>query len=228
MRLSHLFKSAQPALVLLLIGSLPAIAVSLSGSLSQPVGSQNLGSQNMGSQNLLGPEPLDRAGGPLEMAQASGEAAGCKTVTDAASPTQVRAMPNPEAAIVGQLQSGTSLTVSQNRQGWLELAAPVAGWVALDLTRVTCGEADTQTALENIRSLGDQANQGDKAAVDLLVRYLDQADGAPGELALGKLADLAAQNPDLLIAVLDQQPAASRQQALRLLHASGVSLPESR
>ncbi|HEY9639591.1 MAG TPA: hypothetical protein V6C57_03865, partial [Coleofasciculaceae cyanobacterium] len=109
----------------------------------------------------------------------------------------------------------------------LQIQSPVQGWVALDLTRAVCG-TEFRPTLQRINALNQKALRGDRAATDLLIRYAFQsADGAAAEVAYGSLAQLAQQQPDRLIAVLDTQPEAGRRKLLEGL--DGLSLnPEAR
>lgn len=60
-------------------------------------------------------------------------------VKDNNPPLNVRAQPNTQAAIVGQLQDGTFVSVKQEADGWFQIAEP-SGWIAKSKTASRCGE----------------------------------------------------------------------------------------
>jgi hypothetical protein len=60
-------------------------------------------------------------------------------VKDNNPPLNVRAQPNTQAAIVGQLQDGTFVSVKQEADGWFQIAEP-SGWIATSKTASRCGE----------------------------------------------------------------------------------------
>lgn len=41
-------------------------------------------------------------------------------------------------AIAGTLDNGTQITVEGEKQGWLQISAPIAGWVAANRTKSIC------------------------------------------------------------------------------------------
>lgn len=151
----------------------------------------------------------------------STQASGCQTfISDLQPPTNVRSSPavNP-TNIVGTLKNGTVITVSQQRSSWLQISAPVRGWVAVNLSAVSCsppGGGMAATA-SNIRQLGSQAMSKNRPAADTIVRYSVQADGAYAELLSETLATWARRDPGFLVTVLDGQPDTIRRKAIVLL-----------
>ena len=64
----------------------------------------------------------------------------CHTIaTDPNPPLNVRSSPVVAADnIVGNLKNGAELAVINENQGWLQLSAPIQGWVYEPLTVTTC------------------------------------------------------------------------------------------
>lgn len=152
---------------------------------------------------------------------ASTQVSGCRTfISDKQPPANVRSAPvvKPDN-IVGKLKNGTVVTVTAQRSSWLEISAPIRGWVAVNLSAVSCsapGGGLTATS-SNIRQLGSQAMSQNRTAADTLVRYSMQADGASAELLSETLAAWAQRNPGFLVSVLDGQPENIRRKAIVLL-----------
>lgn len=70
----------------------------------------------------------------------SAQPSNCTTiVTDPNPPSNVRSSPvvAPDN-IVGTLKNGTRLAIVLEQEGWLQISAPIAGWVYRDLTVTTC------------------------------------------------------------------------------------------
>ena len=71
---------------------------------------------------------------------ASTQPPNCTTiVTDPDPPTNVRSSPvvAPDN-VVGMLKNGTRVAIVLEQEGWLQISAPIAGWVYRDLTVTTC------------------------------------------------------------------------------------------
>ena len=61
-----------------------------------------------------------------------------RLVSDPNPPINVRAGAGTNQAIVGTLNNGTKVTVSQEQQGWLQITEPIAGWIAANRTKPIC------------------------------------------------------------------------------------------
>jgi Bacterial SH3 domain len=148
----------------------------------------------------------------------------CVTVSDDPNPpTNVRSTPAIQANRVGTLQNGQLLEVVNYREGWLELSRPVKGWVALNLTKVGCGD-EVQATRNYIEAVYRRGLQGDRLTIDLLVRYLYRgADGGPGELASSSLGTILERQGGVAIAVLDGQSEAVRHHVLRTVLQTGFT-----
>ncbi|KAM3098047.1 hypothetical protein ACKFKF_18480 [Phormidesmis sp. 146-12] len=104
--------------------------------------------------------------------------------------------------------------------GWLEISRPTKGWVSLNLTRVFCGSEFSRTT-DYLTQLRQRGMQDDRAAIDLLIRYLYRGtDGAGGELASGFLGELLVQR-STAISVLDSQSEEVRGKVLQGLQQVG-------
>ncbi|MBD3880521.1 SH3 domain-containing protein [Phormidium tenue FACHB-886] len=192
---------------------------------------QNLPEQNSPEQPSAQQPPAPTT--PAEKLQAlnaiATQAEKCVTVIDDPNPpSNVRSVPVVQAGnIVGKLHNFSVVEVVDHQNDWLKVRSPIQGWVSLNLTRATCGTG-FQPVLKRINALSDQALAGDRSATDLLVRYSFQsADGAAAETAFSKLGQLAQQQPERLIAVLNVQPEAGRTKLLESLNLLSLT-PEGR
>jgi serine/threonine protein kinase len=61
-----------------------------------------------------------------------------RLISDPQSPINVREGAGVNFAIVGKLDNGTQITVQSEKQGWLQISAPIAGWVAANRTKPIC------------------------------------------------------------------------------------------
>jgi len=61
-----------------------------------------------------------------------------RLVSDPQPPINVRQGAGVEFAIVGKLDNGTQITVQSEKQGWLKISAPIAGWIAANRTKPIC------------------------------------------------------------------------------------------
>ena len=87
-------------------------------------------------------------------------------------------------------------------------------------------ESDTTQRIAIIRKLGKTAANGDRAAIKELVNLAPKSDGGPAEGIYGILTDVAVDYPQELISALDELPAESRSQVLKML--SHLMPPKSR
>lgn len=156
---------------------------------------------------------------------------GCVTsINDPAAPvTNIYSNPEEQSSeVLDELPNNTEITVVGSQNGWLQINLPVAGWVFLGSTTVSCGDtAAIQTVVGNVDLLKEKAIGGDRLAADMLIRYAFQADSAGAEVALGAIMEWAQTNPELLISVLDEQPQSVRNGVLSLLKFSLSSEAQS-
>jgi serine/threonine protein kinase len=61
-----------------------------------------------------------------------------RLVSDPQPPINVRQGAGVDYAIVGKLDNGTQITVQSEKQGWLQISAPIAGWIAANRTKPIC------------------------------------------------------------------------------------------
>ncbi|WP_055076151.1 protein kinase domain-containing protein [Pseudanabaena sp. 'Roaring Creek'] len=61
-----------------------------------------------------------------------------RVVSDPNPPINVRQGGGVDYAIVGKLNNGTQITVTGEKQGWLQISDPIAGWVAANRTKPIC------------------------------------------------------------------------------------------
>jgi serine/threonine protein kinase len=61
-----------------------------------------------------------------------------RLVSDPQPPINVRQGAGLDYAIVGKLDNGTQITVQSEKQGWFQISAPIAGWVAANRTKPIC------------------------------------------------------------------------------------------
>lgn len=61
-----------------------------------------------------------------------------RLISDPNPPINVRTGAGTNYAIVGTLDNGTQITVKGEKQGWLQISEPIAGWVAANRTKPMC------------------------------------------------------------------------------------------
>jgi len=61
-----------------------------------------------------------------------------RLISDPQPPINVRQGAGVGFAIVGKLDNGTQITVESEKQGWLEISAPISGWIAANRTKPVC------------------------------------------------------------------------------------------
>jgi serine/threonine protein kinase len=61
-----------------------------------------------------------------------------RLVSDPQPPINVRQGAGVDFEIVGKLDNGTQITVQSEKQGWLQISAPIAGWIAANRTKPIC------------------------------------------------------------------------------------------
>ena len=74
---------------------------------------------------------------------------GCHVeVHDDRPPLNVRAAPSARAAVVGTLEEGTRVTPRRGRRaGWVQITAPLTGWVWVANLRRVCGRGSVPPAM---------------------------------------------------------------------------------
>jgi len=61
-----------------------------------------------------------------------------RLVDDPKPPINVRRGAGVNFEVIGKLDNGTQITVQGEREGWLQISAPIAGWVASNRTKPIC------------------------------------------------------------------------------------------
>jgi hypothetical protein len=94
----------------------------------------------------IAPSKID----PVKLAQLPA----CQTIaTDPQPPLNIRRTPHVSVDnIAGTVPNGTILRVIGGSQGWLQIKAPVAGWVFHDLTTTVCGTQSAPVAVPSAAS----------------------------------------------------------------------------
>lgn len=95
---------------------------------------------------------------------------GCLTiVNDPQPPLNVRAAPSDRFnTIVGTLQDGETVTVIGRQRGWLQVNAPISGWVDQSLTKTICDKAE-QAELTKASAM--KAKGGERILADAIEDY---------------------------------------------------------
>jgi hypothetical protein len=123
--------------------------------------------------------------------------------------------------IVATLPSGSSVQISQRRQGWLKINLPFSGWLAGNqISRISCDAGRDllmNLGLPTMSNLGKKAQLGDKKAAETLVKMSPYLDGVAEEGYAGIIAQWANQNPNFLVSILDCQNPSIRQSVLSSL-----------
>lgn len=145
---------------------------------------------------------------------------GCRTLIDAPNFASVHSSPESSSNNrIGNLETRQIVQVVRQRHEWLQINAPVKGWIVVQQTTVSCIPSDGSAAVafENIAHLRDRAIRGDRHAADTLIRYSAKADSSIARAISRTLAQWAEKNPKFLLAVLDAQAAKARERAIILL-----------
>ena len=95
---------------------------------------------------------------------------GCLTiVNDPQPPLNVRAAPSDRFnTIVGTIQDGETVTVIGRQRGWLQVDAPISGWVDQSLTKTICDKAEQA---EFIKAAAMKAKGGERILADAIEDY---------------------------------------------------------
>ena len=121
----------------------------------------------------LAPRPNPSTASQLPVQSSSDPAIamnGCLTiVNDPQPPLNVRAAPSDRFNnIVGTLQDGETVTVIGRQRGWLQVNAPISGWVDQSLTKTICDKAEQA---EFIKAAAMKAKGGERILADAIEDY---------------------------------------------------------
>lgn len=123
--------------------------------------------------------------------------------------------------ILATLPSGSSVQLSQRRQGWLKISFPLSGWLAGNqVSRISCDagrELLMNLGLHTMSKLGKKAQLGEKKSAETLVKMSPYVDGVSAEVYAGVIAEWANQNPNFLVSILDRENLSIRQSVLSSL-----------
>ncbi|MFN3927450.1 MAG: SH3 domain-containing protein [Pseudanabaenaceae cyanobacterium] len=61
-----------------------------------------------------------------------------RIVADLEAPLNVRTGAGKEFPVVGQLENGTRIVMTQAVKGWIKINSPIEGWVACNRTEPFC------------------------------------------------------------------------------------------
>jgi Bacterial SH3 domain len=101
---------------------------------------------------LLNPRPTGLSNSQ-QVLQAGGlGTAGCEAIaTDPNPPLNVRSAPTDAANnVIGTIPNGTRLTVVNSYRSWVQVSAPIAGWVFDDLVTLTCPQGTLPPAIATL------------------------------------------------------------------------------
>lgn len=134
----------------------------------------------------------------------------------------VRSSPQVQTGnLLATLPSGSSVEISQRRQGWLKIKFPLSGWLAGNqISRISCDAGRDlliTLGIPTINQLGKKAQLGDKQAAETLVKMSSYVDGVAEEAYARVIAQWANQNPSFLVYLLDRENLSIRQAVLSSL-----------
>ncbi len=134
----------------------------------------------------------------------------------------IRASPQVKTGnILATLPSGSSVQLSQRRQGWLKISFPLSGWLAGNqVSRISCDAGRDllmNLGLPTMSKLGKKAQLGEKKAAETLVKMSPYVDGVSAEVYAEVIAEWANQNPNFLVSILDRENPSIRQAVLSSL-----------
>lgn len=106
---------------------------------------------------------------PLRPAQAAIQPCQAQA-NDPQPPLNIRATPDDASDnIVGTVTNGTTLTVINSHRSWVQISAPVAGWVYEDLISLSCAKAAATLSASALSST--DSDQGDQIMVTAMSHY---------------------------------------------------------
>ncbi|MCY7324164.1 MAG: SH3 domain-containing protein [Phormidesmis sp. CAN_BIN36] len=120
------------------------------------------------------PNPSTASQSLSETAQSSADLLaafkGCLTiVSDPQPPLNVRAAPTDRFNnIVGNVEDGNPVTVIGKQRGWLQISAPVPGWVDQSLTKTICDQAEQA---ELAKSAAMKTDVGNRVLAEAIEAY---------------------------------------------------------
>lgn len=112
----------------------------------------------------------------------------CKTVVfDPQPPLNVRSTPvEKQGNIVGGILNWQEVTIVAEKEGWVQISAPVKGWIYQNLTKTLCDPPQEINALKrsNASELTASDDMGSKMLQQASVHF--QAGNLPGAIAIAK------------------------------------------
>jgi hypothetical protein len=122
--------------------------------------------------------------------------------------------------IIGTLPIGLPFEQVRLRHGWINIRAPLSGWIKnSQVSKLSC-DAATKLLLEEglsaISRFGKQAIAGNLTSAEIFLRMPQRLDGFVAEAYLISVTDWASQNPSFLVSVLQRQSSVIRHSALPL------------
>jgi hypothetical protein len=120
--------------------------------------------------------------------------------------------------IIGTLPIGLSFEQIHLRHGWINIRAPLSGWIKdSQVSKLSC-DAATKLLLEEglftISRFGKQAIAGNLTSAEIFLRMPQSLDGFVAEAYLISVTDWASQNPSFLVSVLQRQSSVIRHSIL--------------
>lgn len=124
------------------------------------------------------------------------QSASCITVvTDPNPPLNVRSSPviAPDN-VVGKLPNGTRLFIEAEQEQWLQISAPLKGWVYETLTVTTCPTRDGAPIRNSATTGQSQAGQRNDSGAEILANATEQYQAGNLEAALGLATSVSSQS----------------------------------
>jgi hypothetical protein len=132
--------------------------------------------------------------------------------------------------IVGTLPIGLSFKQVRLRHGWVNIRAPLLGWIKKNQVSILSCDAATkllrEEGLSAISRFGKQAIAGNLMSAEIFLRMAQGLDGFVAEAYLSVVTDWASQNPSFLLSVLQKQSPMIRHSVLNDLN-TGLGTKES-
>ncbi len=120
--------------------------------------------------------------------------------------------------IIGTFPIGLPFEQVRLRDGWINIRAPLSGWIKnSQVSKLSC-DAATKLLLEEglsaISRFGEQAIAGNLTSAEIFLRMTQNLDGVVAEAYLISVTDWASQNPSFLVSVLQRQSSVIRHSIL--------------
>jgi hypothetical protein len=123
--------------------------------------------------------------------------------------------------IRGVLPTGIPVHIVGRKNHWLQLNAPLSGWLARNqIYRVSCDQGNQlliKVGLPKIKSLGLKAQNGDQKSAETLIKMSPYMDGIIAETYSHVIVSWASKNPKFFVSLLGRQTLDIRQSALTSL-----------